>query len=277
MFNRIIKANGRHRRLEGWPFIFTALTTLAILVGTVIEFAPMVLVDQGMAANPGVAPWTPLELAGRDIYIREGCNNCHSQMVRPFRQELARYGPFTKAAETAFETPHLWGSKRTGPDLARVGGKYPHLWHVRHMENPRSTSPRSIMPPYDWLLTWDLDFDAIPGRMSAVQTVGLPYSDADVAGAAEAARAQAAEIAAEIVNQGGPERLEGKEIVALVAYLQRLGTFGELPTLDGAPAEGTLEQHETQETIDTMTGTQPGPLPGTDSSSVALPLDPDQP
>ena len=284
MFNRIIKANGRHRRLEGWPLVFTVLTVLAILTGTVIEFAPMFLVDQSMTPNPGVEPWTPLELAGRDLYVREGCNNCHSQMIRPFRDELERYGPFTTAAETAYETPFLWGSKRTGPDLARVGGKYPHLWHVRHMENPRSTSPNSIMPDYPWLLTRTLDLDVLPRRMRVARTIGLPYTDAQIENAVADARAQAETIAAEVVAQGGPERLADKEIVALVAFLQRLGTMGVQPPAPGAPSEGTLEAHEVEETIETMTGTQPGDRPGSDQEVDAegnpvesTTPDPDQP
>lgn len=222
MFNRIIKTNGRHRLLEGWPLVFTVLTTVAILVGTVVEFAPMFLVQGQVEPLEGVEPWTPLELAGRDIYIREGCNNCHSQMVRPFRHELERYGPYSRAEETVYETPFLWGSKRTGPDLARVGGKYPHLWHVRHMEDPRSTSPRSIMPSYEWLLSDNLDFSDLPSKLRGLQRLGVPYTDAQVASAVEDAQAQASEIAAEVVEQGGPDRLENKEIVAMVAYLQSL-------------------------------------------------------
>ena len=222
MFNRLIKTNGRHRLLEGWPIVFTVLVTISILVGTVVEFAPMFLVRGQVEPVPGVEPWTPLELAGRDIYIREGCNNCHSQMVRPFRQELERYGPYSRAGETIYETPFLWGSKRTGPDLARVGGKYPHLWHVRHMEDPRSTSPRSIMPSYEWLLEDEVDLSDLPGKLRALQRLGIPYTDAHVANAIADAEAQAAEIAAEVVEQGGPERLERREIIALVAYLQSL-------------------------------------------------------
>ncbi len=262
MFNRLIKANGRHRRLEGWPLVFTVLTTLAVLTGTVIEFAPLFLVDQSMTPTPAMRPWTPLEVAGRDLYIREGCNNCHSQMVRPFRHELERYGDFSTAAETAFETPHLWGSKRTGPDLARVGGKYPHLWHVRHLENPRSTSPQSIMPPYPWLLTWAADYDDLPAKMGVLRTVGLPYSDAEVQRAPALARAQAERIAAEIEEQGGPEGLADREIVALVAFLQRLGTLSETAPGEDARAEDDLEAHEVDEVIETMTGTQPGEGPG---------------
>lgn len=222
---RFIRANGRHRLLEGWPLVFTVLTTLAILVGSVIELAPMFLVRGSVAPAPGVAPWTPLEVAGRDLYVREGCVNCHSQMIRPFRDEAERYGAYTTAAETAYDTPFLWGSKRTGPDLARVGGKYPHLWHVRHMEDPRSTSPRSIMPPYPWLLTQRADYAGLPARLRALRAVGLPYTDAQIENAAALAQAQADRIAAEVAAQGGPERLADKEIIALVAYLQRLGTM----------------------------------------------------
>lgn len=258
MFNRLIKANGRHRRLEGWPLVFTTLTVLAILTGTVIEFAPLFLVDDSMTPTAEMTPWTPLEVAGRDLYIREGCNNCHSQMVRPFRQELERYGPYSTAAETAYETPHLWGSKRTGPDLARLGNKYPHLWHVRHMEDPRSTSPGSIMPDYAWLLTRELDIDNLPTRMARLRTIGLPYSDAEVDGAIALARAQAQSIADEVVAQGGPDQLADKEITAMVAFLQRLGRLDQ-----ASVAEENPEAHETQEVIETLTDTQPGDRPGT--------------
>jgi len=163
-----------HRRLEGWPMVFTVLTALAILVGTAVQFLPLFLVKSNIPTITTVQPFTPLELVGRDLYIKEGCNSCHSQMVRPFRQELERYGEYSKPGETIYEHPHLWGSKRTGPDLARVGGKYPHLWHVRHMEDPRSTSPRSIMPPYRWMLEQEADFESLPDKMRALGGVGVP-------------------------------------------------------------------------------------------------------
>lgn len=222
MFNRLVKTHGRHRLVEGWPLVFTVLTTLAILVGTVVEFAPMFLLQGQVEPIAGIVPWTPLELAGRDIYIREGCNNCHSQMVRPFRDELERYGPYSRAGETVYETPFLWGSKRTGPDLARAGEKYPHLWHVRHMEDPRSTSPNSIMPPYDWLLTNDLDTRSLPRKLAALRRLGIPYTEEQITNAIADAEAQAATIATEVVDQGGPEGLQGREIIAMVAYLQSL-------------------------------------------------------
>ncbi|MEM1271519.1 MAG: cytochrome-c oxidase, cbb3-type subunit II, partial [Bacteroidota bacterium] len=219
-----IKKDGFHRRLEGWPMVFTVLTTLAILVGTIVQFVPAFLIDNNVPTIDAVEPFTPLEIAGRDLYIREGCNNCHSQMVRPFRHELERYGEYSKPGETIYERPFLWGSKRTGPDLARVGGKYPDLWHVRHMEDPRSTSPRSIMPPYPWLISDELDLSDLSSRLNALQTLGVPYSDDQVARAAELARAEAARFAGSIETQGGPAGLADREIIALVAYLQRLGT-----------------------------------------------------
>jgi cbb3-type cytochrome c oxidase subunit II len=220
---RLIQTHGFHRKLEGWPIIFTVLTVIAILVGTVVELTPVLLVPAQVEHLENFQPPTPLEIAGRDLYIREGCNNCHSQMVRPFRHEIERYGEYSKPGEYVYDTPHLWGSKRTGPDLFRVGGKYPDLWHVRHMENPRSTSPGSIMPPYDWMLRRDTDFAAIPAKMRALSRIGVPYSEEDIANGEADARAQAQEIA-DGLEGTGYEGLEEKEIIAMVAYLQRLGT-----------------------------------------------------
>jgi cbb3-type cytochrome c oxidase subunit II len=221
---KFLNTDGLHRALEGWPLVFTVLTTIAILIGGLVQFLPLVLVEDNIPRIESVQPWTPLELAGRDIYIKEGCNNCHSQAVRPFRHELERYGEYQKAGETIYERPFLWGSKRTGPDLLRIGGKYSHLWHLRHMEDPRSTSPNSIMPPYPWLLTKEARLDNLPAKLRALQRLGTPYTDEEVQNAEAIAREQAAHIAAELVEQGGPEGLESKEIIALIAYLQRLGT-----------------------------------------------------
>jgi len=220
---RFIHSAGKHRALEGWPLVFTILVTLAILVGGVVEFVPLVLMEGNVPRIATIKPFTPLEVEGRDLYIREGCNNCHSQMVRPFRDEIERYGEYSKPGETIYEHPFLWGSKRTGPDLARVGGKYPNLWHVRHFEDPRSTSPRSIMPPYDWLLRNDLDLSLLQTKLHKLRTVGVPYTDADIDGAVQNAMAQAATIATDVASQGGPKGLQNKEVVALVAFLQRLG------------------------------------------------------
>ena len=246
--SRFFKANGVHRRLEGWPLVFTILTTLAILVGTVVEFAPVFLVGGAVEPLATLEPYTPLELVGRDLYIAEGCNNCHSQQVRPFQDEEMRYGPTSTPEEGAYETPHLWGSKRTGPDLARLGGKYPHLWHVRHMEDPRSTSPQSIMPPYPHLLSTRLDLDDVAGKLRGLRRLGVPYTDADIENAAALARAQAESVAAEVVAQGGPDRLADREIVAMVAYLQRLGVDrARAIDRDLDRAEPDLEPHEIEE------------------------------
>ena len=220
---RFINVGGRHRKLEGWPLLFTILVTISVLIGGVVEFIPLLLVKGNVPTIESVKPWTPLELTGRDIYIREGCNNCHSQQVRPFRHELERYGEYSKPGETIYERPFLWGSKRTGPDLARVGGKYPHLWHVRHMEDPRSTSPRSIMPPYDWLLRKELDLSDLPAKMRVLSRMNTPYTSQELANPVALAQSQAQEIASEIAAQGGPDDLADKEIIAMVAYLQRLG------------------------------------------------------
>jgi len=215
---------GGHRKLEALPVTFGILTTIAILIGGLVEFIPLALVDENVPRISSVEPYTPLEVLGRDIYIREGCVGCHSQQVRPFRDEVERYGEYSKPGEHVYDHPFLWGSKRTGPDLHRVGGKYPDLWHVRHMENPRSTTPKSLMPPYPWLLSWELNVEAAPARLKALQRVGVPYSDEQIARAITDAQAQADEIATGVAATGGPADLQDKEIVALVAYLQRLGT-----------------------------------------------------
>lgn len=212
-----------HRKLEGWPLVFTVLVTISILVGGAVEFVPLVLVEENIPRISTVTPYTPLEVVGRDIYIREGCVNCHSQMVRPFRHELERYGDYGKPGEGIYNRPFLWGSKRTGPDLQRVGGKYPDLWHVRHMEDPRSTSPKSLMPPYAWLLEKDINWDSIPSKLRALKAAGTPYSDTDVSNAVATATSQAQAIADGVSASGGPSGLAEKEIIAMVAYLQRLG------------------------------------------------------
>ena len=215
---------GWHRLLEGWPMVFTVLTTIAISIGGIVEIIPLMLVKSNVPTIATVKPYTPLELEGRDIYIREGCVSCHSQMIRPMRDEIERYGEYSKPGEFVYDRPFLWGSKRTGPDLARVGEKYPHLWHVNHMKDPRSVIEQSVMPPYPWLLEKELDLSATSGKLETHAMLGTPYSIEEIDGAVDIAKTQAAEIAAEIQKQGGPAGLENKEIVALVAYLQRLGT-----------------------------------------------------
>ncbi len=212
-----------HRAWERKPLKFTIMVTISVAAASLFEIIPTFLVRSNVPTISSVQPYTPLELLGRDIYIEEGCYNCHSQMVRPIRAETERYGEYSKPGEFIYDHPFQWGSRRIGPDLHRIGGKYPHLWHVRHMEDPTSTTPQSIMPPYKWLLTDDLDFSVVQARVDVMVMLGVPYGDA-VNKAEALAREQAATIAKEVVAQGGPAGLESKPIVALVAYLQRLGT-----------------------------------------------------
>jgi cytochrome c oxidase cbb3-type subunit I/II len=216
--------HGFHRMLEARTVTFTVLTALALAVGSLVEALPMFFNRSNVKEIASVTPYTPLEVVGRDIYVREGCYNCHSQLVRPFLYETERYGEYSKAGEYIYDRPFQWGSKRTGPDLHRVGGKYPSLWHVRHMAQPASTTPGSIMPAYPHLLTSHFDTSLVGAKLRALRTLGVPYSDGDVAVAVAAMAAQAQAIAAEVEAQQGPTGLADKEIVALTAYLQRLGT-----------------------------------------------------
>jgi cytochrome c oxidase cbb3-type subunit I/II len=214
-----------HRSWERRWLFFTVATVIAVAVASLFEIIPTFLIRSNVPTIASVKPYTPLELVGRDIYIREGCFNCHSQMIRPFRHETERFGEYSKPGEFVYDHPFLWGSRRIGPDLAREGGKYPDLWHVRHMQDPRSITAKSIMPSYPQLLTDDLDYGVIQSRVDAMAMLGVPYGDAVKQGVARAmAETQAKTIAAGIAQQGGPSGLERKEIVALTAYLQRLGT-----------------------------------------------------
>lgn len=212
-----------HRKLEGWPMIFAALSLIAILVGSAIEIVPAVMSKQYITKLDVVKPYSPLELLGRDIYIREGCYLCHSQTVRPMTHEVLRYGKASEAAEFVYDHPFQWGSKRTGPDLARLGGKYPHMWHYRHMWDPREVSPGSIMPRYTWLFTQKIDYKTLEKKMSVMQTLGVPYTSEDIANGVEKAQAQAQEITKNLIESKVPAEVLDKEIVALIAYLQRLG------------------------------------------------------
>ncbi|MFT4623755.1 MAG: cytochrome c oxidase cbb3-type subunit I/II [Myxococcota bacterium] len=202
------------------------LSLIAILVGTVAELAPTMA---SKAAQPeplaGVTPYTPLEVAGRDIYVREGCYNCHSQWVRPFRSETLRYGPWSRGGEYVYDRPFQLGSRRIGPDLMRVGGKYPDAWHYEHMRDPRSVSAASVMPPYPWLHEWTWDAADVQRSVTALRWAGTPYTDADVAGVAESTMSQANGIVGRLAEQGITTTPD-KEIVALIAYLQRLGVDG---------------------------------------------------
>jgi cytochrome c oxidase cbb3-type subunit I/II len=212
-----------HRWLEGKPALFLLTALALILIATLFEFVPMFLVKSNVPTIASVKPYTPLELQGRDIYIREACNSCHSQLVRPFRSETERYGEYSKAGEYVYDHPFLWGSKRTGPDLHRVGGKYPNFWHFLHMENPSSMSPGSLMPSYPWLLTNDLDISNTESKINAMRSIGVPYPEGYEKLANDDLRTQANEIALDLQKSGAFAE-PNKEIIALIAYLQRLGT-----------------------------------------------------
>ena len=230
---------GWHRAWERRWVVFSVMTVVAVVVASLFEIIPTFLIRSNVPTIASVKPYTPLELAGRDIYIREGCFNCHSQMVRPFRYETERFGEYSKPGEFVYDHPFLWGSRRIGPDLAREGGKYPDLWHVRHMQDPRSITARSIMPAYPQLLTSDLAFGTIQRRVDAMAMLGVPYGDAVKEGVArQMAETQARQIAAGIAQEGGPTGLERKEIVALTAYLQRLGRDIKTPAVASAGAGG---------------------------------------
>jgi len=232
------KGEDWHNWLERRGVLFTILSLVATAIGGAVEIIPTIFVDKNIPKIEAVTPYTPLEIEGRDIYVREGCYNCHSQMIRPFRSEVARYGEYSKAGEYVYDHPFQWGSKRTGPDLFREGGKRPNSWHFRHMYEPEAMMDGStIMPNYQWIVKNDYDASAIQSKMSVLRTLGTPYSDEEIANAAAAIEKQAKEIAADLEKDGVtsyPEYAEAyegenvdlskKEIVALIAYLQRLGT-----------------------------------------------------
>ncbi len=238
-----LKGEKWHAWLERKPIQFTLLTTVAILIGGVIQIIPTIMVKSNIPTIAAVKPYTPLELEGRDLYIREGCVGCHSQMIRPFRSEVERYGEYSKAGEYVYQHPFLWGSKRTGPDLHREGGKYNDNWHFNHMWNPQSTSPGSIMPGYKWLYDNEpMDYSLTEKKMEAMVTLGVPYTKEEIANAKANINAQASAIEKNLYNDPdfvksyedskkkaatrGEEfvPMKDREIVALIAYLQRLGT-----------------------------------------------------
>ncbi len=214
---------GWHRKLERRPVQMLVGSLIVILIGGVVELVPTFLIKSNIPTISSVKPYTPLELEGRDIYVREGCYTCHSQMIRPFRSETERYGEYSKAGEFVYDHPFQWGSKRTGPDLHRVGGKYPDSWHFNHMEDPTTMSPGSIMPAYPWLIDDALDISNTPGKIRAMQTLGVPYPEGYDQKAVDDLKAQAEKIAANLAGDG-IEVMSDREIVALIAYLQRLGT-----------------------------------------------------
>ena len=212
-----------HRWIEKRPIQLLVASLIMILIGSLVELVPTFMVKSNVPTIAAVKPYSSLELEGRDIYIREGCVSCHSQLVRPFRSETERYGDFSKSGEFVYDHPFLWGSKRTGPDLHREGGKYPNSWHYYHMKEPRSMSPGSIMPAYDWLYEQTLNTNMTQKKLQAMKTLGVPYDDGQINNAVSDLNRQAKEIqtqmAGEKINIGSD-----KEIIALIAYLQRLGT-----------------------------------------------------
>jgi len=222
-----------HAVLERKPLALGILVLIVILIGGVVEIVPTFLIQSNVPTLGSVKPYTPLELAGRDIYVREGCYTCHSQMIRPFRDEVERYGEYSKPGEFVYDHPFQWGSKRTGPDLHRIGKKYSHLWHVRHLDDPRVTSPGSIMPSYAFLLRRPLDLDDLPAKIKAMRVLGVPYSSDDVVNAKDQAKQQALVIAQELEKEG-LRNMESREVIALIAYLQRLGTDIHSPSASAA-------------------------------------------
>jgi cytochrome c oxidase cbb3-type subunit 2 len=237
-----------HDKIETRPFLLLILVLVTVSIGGIVEIVPLFTIESTIEKVQGVRPYTPLELAGRNIYIREGCYNCHSQMVRPFRDEVERYGHFSLAAESMYDHPFQWGSKRTGPDLARVGGKYSNDWQVAHLVDPRSVVPESIMPGYAFLLDRKLELPNVTAHLETQQLVGVPYSDAMLENAAADLVAQAtpdADVSGLLERypkavtgdiDGNPEAIT--EMDALVAYLQILG---QMVDFTGLRAESLLQ------------------------------------
>ena len=204
MANPTDKTGFTHEKIETNNFLMIVLILLVLLAGGMVEIVPLFFQKSTTEPLAGVKPYTALQLAGRDVYVREGCYNCHSQMIRPLRAETLRYGHYSVAGESVYDHPFQWGSKRTGPDLARVGSRYSDDWHSIHLNNPRDLVPESNMPAYPWLAKTPVDAQSMPAHMRALRTVGVPYTDTDIAAATEA--------------------LQGKtELDATIAYLQMLG------------------------------------------------------
>lgn len=234
-----------HESIEINAGLMIALTLIAISIGGLVEIVPLYYIQDTIEKVEGVRPYTPLEQRGRDIYIREGCYTCHSQMIRPFRDEHMRYGHYSLAAESKYDHPFQWGSKRTGPDLARVGRKYSNAWHTQHLVNPRDVVPESIMPGYPWLLENRLDYSDMADRMRALRTVGVPYSDTEEEyqanveqfGTALAEQFDIHNAEESLLAQAQSEDWDGDrtritEMDALVAYLQVLGTMVDFSKYD---------------------------------------------
>jgi cytochrome c oxidase cbb3-type subunit I/II len=219
----------KHRILERKPVLFLALALVAVAIGGLVEMVPTFLIKSNIPTIKSVQPYKPLELEGRDVYVSEGCYNCHSQAVRPFRSETERYGEYSKAGEYVYDHPFQWGSKRTGPDLHREGGKFPDAWHWNHMIDPRTMSPGSIMPRFPWLAEQEIDSEDTPAKIRAMQTLGVPYPDGYDTAAVADMSLQAEKIVAGLRDAGITANPRSK-LIALIAYLQRLGTDIKVPT-----------------------------------------------
>jgi len=235
----------KHESIETNVGLLIILTLIVVSIGGLVEIVPLFYIDDTIEDVEGVHPYTALELRGRDIYQREGCYLCHSQMIRPFRDELLRYGHYSLAAESQYDHPFQWGSKRTGPDLARVGGKYSNEWHVAHLSNPRDVVPQSIMPNYPWLLATDLDYSDVQDRMRALKVTGVPYSEtqaeydanvaefgAEVADQLDILRAEEHLMQQALAGNYDGQRSRITEMDALIAYLQVLGTMVDFSQYD---------------------------------------------
>ena len=232
--------------LERNSILLLVAILLLVSVGGIIQIIPLYWVESTIEKVQGMRPYTPLEQAGRDIYIREGCYNCHSQMIRTLRDEVERYGHYSLAAESMYDHPFQWGSKRTGPDLARVGGKYSDQWHAEHMTNPRAVVPESIMPGYPWLAQRKLDTSDLTARLKTLRIVGVPYTDEMLSNASVDMKAQIAPDSrpardlvkrypkAKVAKFDGKAGEEPTELDALIAYLQILGQMVDFATFDAA-------------------------------------------
>lgn len=237
-----------HTKLERHSLPLVIAILIVVSIGGIVEIAPLFYLESTIEKVEGVRPYTPLELTGRDIYIREGCYTCHSQMIRPLRDEVERYGHYSLAAESMYDHPFQWGSKRTGPDLARVGGKYSDSWHKDHLVDPRAVVPESVMPPYAFLAQKELDYREIKAKLAAMTRVGVPYTQEMIDSAKDDLETQADPFAAaskfqaryggKVVQRdfdGDPERLT--EMDALIAYLQMLGTLVDFSTYQAQAPE----------------------------------------
>jgi cytochrome c oxidase cbb3-type subunit I/II len=213
-----------HGLIEKNVTLMMVLILLTVSIGGLVEIIPLFTIESTIEKVQGVRPYSPLEQFGRNIYVREGCYNCHSQMIRTLVPDVLRYGDYSRLGESIYDHPYQWGSKRTGPDLARVGGVYPNVWHLRHMENPRSVSIGSNMPNYPWLLTNDTDVAALPAKLSAQRRLGMPYPNWTPEQIQQRVDTQAKTIAEDLRTAGAYVAPE-KEIIALIAYLQHLGKY----------------------------------------------------